>query len=174
MVGRRRHLAYMSVWAVAFAAMSTTGYLGDRHPGQWMPFWQQACAANARGACENLTFLEEGFCQDGSGWACNEAGLLHIALSRSGEDQRRLDPIGAAAPFKHGCRLGFMASCENLRTMLTGGVLAIAPPTLGDYPIVLRGSKGPIAGASPSSLYARACKEGWPDTCGRTGAAAGP
>ncbi len=31
---RRRHLAYISVWAVAFGAMSASGYLGDKHPGQ--------------------------------------------------------------------------------------------------------------------------------------------
>ena len=40
---RRRHLAYMGVWAVVFAAISAAGGVGDRHPGQWVPFWQQAC-----------------------------------------------------------------------------------------------------------------------------------
>ena len=39
---------------------------------------------------------------------------------RSGEDQRRLDAVGAAVPFKHGCRLGFSAACENLSTMAAG------------------------------------------------------
>jgi hypothetical protein len=48
------------------------------------------------------------------------------------------DAVGAAVPFKHRCRLRFIAACDNLRTMLTGGVLAVAPPTIGDYPIVLR------------------------------------
>ena len=38
----QRHLAYMSVWAVAFVAMSASGYLGDTHPGQFLPFWQKA------------------------------------------------------------------------------------------------------------------------------------
>src|SRR6185436_10610384 len=41
-VPRRRHLAYISVWVVVFVAMSATGYLGDKHPGQWTPFWQHA------------------------------------------------------------------------------------------------------------------------------------
>jgi hypothetical protein len=45
---RRRHLAYISMWAVAFGAMSASGYLGDKHPGQWLPFCQKACAADAR------------------------------------------------------------------------------------------------------------------------------
>jgi hypothetical protein len=38
-----------------------------------------------------------------------------------------------------------------------------------DYPIILKGSKGPITERTPADLYALACREGWPDTCGRTG-----
>lgn len=45
------HLAYIGVWALAFGAMSASGSLGDRHPGQWVPFWQQACAPGRPGAC---------------------------------------------------------------------------------------------------------------------------
>ena len=26
-----------------YGAMSASGYLGDKHPGQWLPFWQKAC-----------------------------------------------------------------------------------------------------------------------------------
>ena len=69
---RRRHLAYMGVWGLAFGAMSASGKLGDEHPGQWTPFWDQACAADRREACLNLFFLQDGFCTDGSPWACNE------------------------------------------------------------------------------------------------------
>src|SRR5262249_28097820 len=76
LVPRWPHLAYMSVWVVAFVAMSATGYLGDRHPGQWLPFWQKACAADLRNACEDLYFQEDGYCEDDSGWACNELGIL--------------------------------------------------------------------------------------------------
>jgi hypothetical protein len=47
--------------------MSASGYLSDRHPGQYVPFWQQACAASARSACEDLYFLQDGYCEDGSG-----------------------------------------------------------------------------------------------------------
>jgi hypothetical protein len=41
---RQRHLAYMAAWAVVFAVMSAVQGVGDSHPGQWLPFWQQACA----------------------------------------------------------------------------------------------------------------------------------
>src|SRR5439155_18655495 len=140
---RRRHLAYMSVWAIVFAVMSAAQGVGDSHRGQWMPFWRQACEDRRRYACPYLADLAVGFCDRGSGWACNEAGLLHIALSQSGEDLRRLELAGAARPLRHGCDLGFEAACRNLTTLKTGdGEFANPPPTLDDYPIILRGSKG--------------------------------
>jgi len=163
---RRRHLAYMSIWAVIFTFMSVTQGVGDSHPGQWLPFWRQACQDGRRYACPYLADLSANFCQRGSGWACNEAGLLHIALSRSGEDLRRLDPMGAAVPLRRGCELGFTAACRNLNELTTGvGAFAAAPPTLEDYPIILRGSKGDIREREPSALYALACHEGWPGAC---------
>jgi hypothetical protein len=42
-----------------------------------------------------------------------------------------------------------------------------APPTVRDYRYVLRGSKGPIQDREPAQLYARACAQGWPGTCGQ-------
>ena len=117
---RQRNLAYMSIWAVVFAGMSVTQGVGDSHPGQWLPFWRQACEDGRAYACPYLADMELGFCNRGSGWACNEAGLMHIALSRSGEDLRRADPAGAAEPLSRGCELGFAAACRNLRTLTSG------------------------------------------------------
>ncbi|HET9271890.1 MAG TPA: hypothetical protein VFO31_27115 [Vicinamibacterales bacterium] len=156
---RRRHLAYMTVWAIAFGGMSASGYVGDSHPGQWMPFWQQACAADKRGACENLIFLQDGFCQDGSGWACNEFGI-HLA-SREPTRQR------ATMAFERACALRFSAGCDNAVAAAGAGSFRHEPPETGDYPFILRGSKGPIRDREPAQLYARACSQGWPDTCGR-------
>jgi hypothetical protein len=48
---RQRHLAYMSVWAIVFAMMSAAQGVGDSHPGQWLPFWQQACRDERAYAC---------------------------------------------------------------------------------------------------------------------------
>jgi hypothetical protein len=139
--------------------------VGDRHPGQWLPFWRKACEDGRPYACPYLADLQVSACDRGSGWSCNEAGLLDIALSRSGEDSRRLDPAGAAEPLDRGCELGFDAACRNLRTLTSGGSLISAPPTLNDYPIILRGSKGEIHERTPAAWYALACREGWPDTC---------
>ena len=155
---RRRHLAYISVWAVAFGAMSASGYLGDKHPGQYLPFWQQACAADARSACEDLYFLEDGYCQEGSGWACNELGILLA--------ERYANPRRAAVEFERACGLGFSAGCDNTVAMTQGHKFRRDAPTLADYRFILRGSKGPFPEREPAQLYARACDQGWPGTCG--------
>jgi hypothetical protein len=177
LIPRQRNLAYMSIWAVLFAGMSVTQGVGDSHPGQWLPFWRHACEDGRAYACPYLADLETNFCDRGSGWACNEAGLMHIALSRSGEDLRRLDPAGAAEPLGRGCELRFAAACRNLSALnsVPSGMVsfATAQPTLDDYPIILRGSKGEIRERDPSALYALACREGWPDTCGRSEEALG-
>jgi hypothetical protein len=154
----RRHLAYIGVWAVAFVAMSASGYLGDKHPGQWLPFWQKACAADARYACEDLYFLEDTYCEEGSAWACNELGIL---LAERYDNRGR-----AALVFERACGLGFSAGCDNASAMTQGEMFRRDAPTIADYPLILRGSKGPFPDREPAQLYARACEQGWPDTCG--------
>ena len=156
---RRRHLAYMGVWAAAFVAMSASGHLGDKHPGQWTPFWDQACAADRRDACLNLYFLHEGFCADGSAWSCNEVGILLA--------ERYDNRVVAADAFGRACTLKFAAGCDNAAAIATGGMLRHDTPTAEDYRYILRGSKGPIPESEPAQLYARACELGWPNACGR-------
>ena len=141
----QRYLAYQSVWVVVFALMSATRGLGDRHPGQWLPFWDQACRAGRPRACAYAADLQSIYCSAGSGWACNEAGS-----------------------FERGCRLGFLPACRNAVRLSNGNApFERARPTLADYPIVLRGGKGPIPDRTPSALRARACEQGWPDACAR-------
>ncbi len=201
---RRRHLAYMGVWAVVFAAMSAAGGAGDRHPGQWLPFWQQACAEGRPHACRYLAARQSGHCNSGSGWACNEAGILRAGLSASagpgrageaggdgaGAGEAQADPreagVGAvpgaagdvevALAFARGCELGFEPACDNLRAMTETASAAFerTSPPLGDYPIILRGSKGPVTDRDPAALYARACRQGWPGACESVRTAARP
>ncbi len=166
LVGRRRNLAYICAWAMVFAAMSATHGLGDDQPGQRIPFWQQACAKNRSYACKYLTNLQANYCAEGSGWACNEFGIQ--------EATRAKDRQGAVITLERGCVLGFPAACGNARQAIAGtGKFKSASPTLDDYPIILRGSKGPITERSPAKLYARACREGWVDACQHGVAASG-
>jgi hypothetical protein len=154
---RRRHLAYMSVWGIAFAAMSASGYLGDKHPGQWTPFWEQACAADRPDACLNLYFLQEGHCADGSAWACNESGILLA--------ERYDNRAVAAAAFERACTLQSAAGCDNSVALRNAHALRRDAPTAADYRLILRGSKGPLPDLAPEELYSRACESGWTDAC---------
>ena len=151
--GYRRNLAYACLWGLAFGLMSASGGLGDRHPGQWLPFWQEACHQERPRACSYVEQLETTLCRAGSGWACNESGIL--------TSERDADPIGALASWQRGCELGFSTACANARD----GDGRTAAPNITDYPILLRGSKGPSAEVPPSVLYARACQQKWIDAC---------
>jgi hypothetical protein len=151
--GYRRNLAYVCLWGMLFVLISATGGLGDRHPGQWLPFWQEACRQTRPRACSYVEQFETTLCRAGSGWACNELGIL-----KSVHDA---DSLGALASWQRGCEMGFGPACANARD----GGLRTAAPGVSDYPILLRGSKGPIAELSPPALYALACQQQWVDAC---------
>ena len=155
---RGRRIAYATIWVCVFGVMSAFKGVGDTHPGQYLPFWQKACGAGGSArACTyaaNLTLI---YCNNGSGWACNEVGVLRL---------ERGEPVGPA--FSHACELGFSPACENANRMATGArSLARAGPSLADLPIVLRGTKPPLRERDPGRLYAIACAQGWPGTCER-------
>jgi hypothetical protein len=166
---RRRYAAYASLWAIAFTMLSAAGGLGDRHPGQWLPFWDQACRNGRPRACAYLASLQSIYCGAGSGWACNESGLTRGEHVVSNHGPHPAERAAMSASFERGCSLGFVPACRNAGLLRNEEDPAFerAPPTLADYPIVLRGSKGPIADRTPSALHARACEQGWPGTCDR-------
>ena len=166
LAGRKRHLAFITTWAVVFFSLNATNVLNDNHPGPWIPFWQQACDDGRSYACPYLADLQQGLCNQGSPWACNEAGLMHIALSRSGEDSRRSDPRGSALFFQRGCKLGLDTACRNAAAVAGGSNdFSATEPTLSDYPIVLRGSKGELRDTDPAALLSLACRQGWSNIC---------
>lgn len=155
----QRRTAAVGLWAVTFVAISGAGGVGDKHPGQYLPFWQEACEAGSDRACDYLPVMLGNFCGRDSGWACNELGIHRL--------QREGDRSGAMDVIDHGCELGFPTACENGYTLRTGSsTLLSAAPLVADLPIVLRGSKGAISERDPQALYALACERGWPDTCG--------
>jgi hypothetical protein len=167
LVPRQRFVAYQLVWIAVFALMSASQGVGDGHRGQWVPFWDTACQAGRPRACTYGASLQLILCEAGSGWACNEAGVRQQAATSSG--QFPSDLARMTASFERGCRLGFVPACRNAASAANGNAtFERAPPTLADYPIVLRGSKGPITDRTPAALTARACAQGWPGTCGRT------
>jgi hypothetical protein len=76
--GRQRHLAYIAVWVCVFVFMSAVQGVGDEHPGQFVPFWQQACQEDRPHACAYLAGLYTNFCRQGSGWACSKLAAKPI------------------------------------------------------------------------------------------------
>lgn len=160
--GQRRALITTGVWILVFSAFYATDRLGDDHPGQYLPFWEEACVEGNPRACDYLAVMQQNFCDRGSGWACNEFGIFRAR--RDGSVQ------GALAEFGRACELGYQAGCENGRRLLAGQPgLRAGPVPDAELPIVLRGSKGPVEAASLAALYELACERGWDEVCARGG-----
>ena len=151
----QRNVAWAGLWTLIFVGMRAAEGVGDHHPGQYLPFWEHACESGSERACGYLSYLTLSYCNNGSGWACNEVGVQEAAEGR---------PPGEA--FERACKLGFQPGCEN-RSRGAGGDAAWArsAPSLADLPIVLRGTKPVLKETSPEKLYAMACAQGWPDVC---------
>ena len=161
----RRRLAYTSIWVVVFTAMSFAQGVGDHHPGHRLMFWQQACDQHRRSACRAEAGVLNRYCSDGSGWSCNELGLLKFG----GRAGARGDAKDA---FTRACRLGFGVGCSN--ASLVGhaeGAPKSAPPTALDFAFVLREGKGALSDTTRVELFTRACNQGWMTGCDSLGQA---
>lgn len=151
----RRNAAFTGLWAVIFAALYAAQGIGEKHPGQYLPFWQQACQQGSERACNYVGNLLVIYCNTGSGWACNEVGVFRASANRDGR-----------ADFQRACELGFTVGCQNAsRGPAETGALTRERPALRDLPIILRGTKPPLKERDPAKLYALACEQGWPGFC---------
>jgi hypothetical protein len=159
--GGRGNLAHMSVWIAVFALMSLLGKMDGRHPGDSLPFWDQACADGRPNACERLVQLHTTYCNDNAAWACNELGLMY---RRGGLVEANSD--SALAFFGRACELKFQAGCINL---LDSSALASAEPRELDLRLLLREGGQNLMALPADELYARACEHDWQFACQRTG-----
>lgn len=155
---KETRLRTASLWIVTFLVVRALGGVGDHHPGQYLPFWDEACEVGNERACEHLADMQLVYCARDSGWACNERGIvLATKLNRAEE---------AHAHFERACSLDFGPGCENvLQLQLGAGSFAEALPPDDDLPIVIRGSKGPVTTTDRNELYALACERGWTEHC---------
>jgi len=156
----RPNLAHMSVWAVLFVAMSALGRTDGRHPGDSLPFWQQACAEGRRNACDRLMQLEATYCGDASAWACNELGAAYTECLIAAADQEL-----ATGYFARACELRFQPACVNL---LDAGSVARSAPRPLDLRLLLRQGGRNLMETPEPDLYARACEHGWDFACARS------
>ena len=110
---RRRHLAYMAVWAAAFLPINALDGVGDvREVG--VPSWRQACDRGRADACRALAATYAPECVAGSPRACNELGILVAEGLAS-------TPLPAPAAFARACSLGLPEGCANAEELASGG-----------------------------------------------------
>ncbi len=156
------NLGHMAVWIVFFLTMTAMGRTDGRHPGDSVPFWQQACADNRPNACARLLRIETSYCTDGSGWACNELGV-HYTEGRLAA----ADAAFARTYFSRACELRFQAGCVNL----LGSATARTAPRAFDLRLLVREGGQNLLELPEPDLYARACGHGWTFACGKIPAA---
>ncbi len=156
---RRANLAHMAIWVLFFGAMSAIGATDGTHRGDAVPFWQQACANDRRGACARLLQIESSYCRDNAAWACNELGAHYTEGSITEADDER-----ARGFFARACELRFQAACVNL---LDTEVVARADPKLLDLRLLLREGGRNLMDLPEPDLYARACAHEWTFACDR-------
>ena len=164
MAPRRRHLAYMSIWAVVFAIIIANDGVGILARGHWVSFWDRACTEGRRGACQVVAKIEAQQCRQGAGWACNELG---IRLSESGVV---VPGWTAADAFSRACVTGFATGCQNiLAGQSREGDFQRMPPRAIDYRVLLQEGTGPIRASNEQQLYELACRQEFADGCYRIG-----
>ena len=153
------NLAHMAAWVVFFGAMTAVGSTDGRHRGDGVPFWIQACAENRRHACDRLVQIEQTYCADNAGWACNELGRHYTQGRLVASDLDR-----AFAYFARACEARFQAGCLNL---LEPESIAEAAPRPLDLRLLLREGGRNLVDTPEPALFTRACEHGWAFACER-------
>jgi hypothetical protein len=160
----RGNLAHMAVWILFFGTMTAMGRTDGTHPGDRLPFWVQACQAGRPNACERLMRLEQTYCADSSGWACNQVGGHYLTGDIVGRDAS-----AAQTYFSRACELRFQAGCLNL---LEPARFVDAEPRLFDFRLLLREGGLNLIDMPDSELTSRACRHGWSFACASSTTAA--
>ena len=156
-IPRKVNVSYMAAWALFFATMTAVGRTDGRHTGDSLPFWQQACEEGRATACERLLRLETTYCNDNSGWACNELGVQYREGMLAPAEENR-----ALAFLSKGCELRFQAACLNL---LEPTSQVRAAPRTFDLRLLLREGGPNLMDMPEGELISRACEHNWTHTC---------
>ena len=154
----RLNLMHMVVWIVFFGSMAVMGKTDGMHPGDSLPFWEQACIEDRPTACNRLIQLEASYCGDNSAWACNELGGHY----------RQGDIVGSDADlalgyFSRACELRFQPACVNLLDIES---FRQTDPRALDLRLLLREGGSNLMEMAGPELYERAClKHNWDFAC---------
>ncbi len=157
----RLNLAYMGLWIAFFVGIFSMGVLGTTHEGHYVPFWQDACEQDLRNGCRTLARIENTVCTGGSGWACNELGILRLGGALG------VDRGGALQSFARSCILNYETGCENWAALRSGVERKLqSNPKISDYLLLLQDGHGPLPNMSAHQLFTLACDQGWVVGCG--------
>jgi hypothetical protein len=155
----RTNEAHMAAWILFFAAMAAAGSTDGTHPGDTLPFWEQACAEGRRNACDRLLDIESSYCGDNSAWACNELGGHYSQGTLVAADAER-----ASGFFAQACELRYLPACLNL--LERDGFRRTDPREL-DLRLLLREAGPNLLEMPEPDLLTRACRHGWAFACER-------
>lgn len=154
---KNSNLIHMAVWIAFFAFMSLLGKTDSRHVGDSLPFWANACEQGKANACDRLLLLESTYCNDNSGWACNEIGARYYSGLHVPQDTER-----AMNFFSRACELRFQSGCLNF---LDPSVISVADPRIFDLRLLLREGGHNLLEMPEQELLERACEHGWLYAC---------
>ena len=157
---RKANLGHMAVWILFFAGMTMLGKTDAKHTGDSYPFWVQACEEGRPTACDRLILLETTYCNDGSGWACNELAANFANGRYVAQDQPQ-----ALTYFARACELKYQAGCVNL---LDPSTISQTEPRIFDLRLLLREGGQNLLETPDNELIQRACDHGWAFACRAT------
>lgn len=154
---RKANLGHMAIWILFFAGMTMLGKTDARHTGDSYPFWVQSCEEGKATACDRLILLETTYCNDGSGWACNELAANFATGRYVDQDSQQ-----ALNYFARACELKYQAGCVNLLDPTT---ISQTEPRVFDLRLLLREGGQNLLEAPEDDLIRRACDHGWAFAC---------
>ncbi len=170
---RRLNFAQMGIWTALFSTMMLTGFIGYRHPGQSIAFWQKACGESRYNACVTWVHALQTDCANNHADSClqygkvlNEGRLVQTSKLEGGESLGRACDLGLFtgcfalnAFLRNGGVDTFSASCEhgdNVACYLLGRAVS-------------QGISLPRNDALAVELFERACGNGFPRACSALG-----
>ncbi len=170
---RQANFGFMGIWALFFAFMISTGYLGGKHPGSDPALWQKACDAGHAKGCQVLAQTLDVQCQHNS-----VSGCLNLGMLLSGGKGLPRDPAGAGRSLKQACDLGSDSACGNLVNIVqTDGDSVLREPCnqgdgrscfmLGSLYYGGQGVRRNLEYAA--ALFQQSCAAGFTRGCGQLG-----
>lgn len=168
-----QNLLFMGIWALLFAWMSATDFIGKDHVGLRLSTWEDACAKGLRNGCRNLLSIYRDDCAAGNAGACLQYADLAV---RHGETAR--DPQLQVRAYARACDLTEVRGCLALQqTLKSDDVKGLdAACTAGDGSacyilgtVSIMGFGGKSDAPAASRYFQRSCERGVATGCSVAG-----